>query len=62
MTPIDFVVFSGDSEPNMPVHKVAEAMQQPVLFFVGEQQHVVCGYYYLGGQMIAELKPIGETK
>ena len=44
--PIDFVVFDGDSEPNQPVYKVAEAMQKNMLVYVGMDECEVVGYYY----------------
>ena len=46
MKPIDFVVFEGDSEPNQPVYKVAEAMQKNMLVYVGSDECEVVGYYY----------------
>jgi hypothetical protein len=44
--PIDFVVFEGDSNPNQPVYKVAEAMQKNMLVYVGMDECEVVGYYY----------------
>jgi iron complex outermembrane receptor protein len=44
--PIDFVVFEGDSSPNQPVYKVAEAMQKNMLVYVGSDECEVVGYYY----------------
>ena len=44
--PIDFVVFDGDSNPNQPVHKVAEAMQKDMLVYIGTDECDVVGYYY----------------
>ncbi|MEI6882720.1 MAG: hypothetical protein WCK82_15475 [Bacteroidota bacterium] len=44
--PIDFVVFEGDSSPNQPVYKVAEAMQKNMLVYVGIDECEVVGYYY----------------
>ena len=46
MKPIDFVVFEGDSNPNQPVYKVAEAMQKNMLVYVGSDECEVVGYYY----------------
>ena len=44
--PIDFVVFEGDSSPNQPVYKVAQAMQNNLLVYVGSDECEVVGYYY----------------
>ena len=44
--PIDFVVFEGDSSPNQPVYRVAEAMQKNMLVYVGIDECEVVGYHY----------------
>ena len=47
MTPVDFVVFDGDSTPNMPACLVAEAMTTPIRVFTGPGKEAeVVGYYY----------------
>lgn len=46
MKPIDFVVFEGDSSPNQPVYKVAEAMQKNMLVYVGMDECEVIGCHY----------------
>lgn len=57
MTPIEFVLFDGDSEPNRPVHEVADAMRT-ALRIVGPDltEYEVYSYYYDSGQMVLELK------
>jgi hypothetical protein len=61
MTPIDFVVFDGDSEPNMPVCAIAEAMRQPLLILSADKDWEVCSYYYDGGRMVLEIKTTEDT-
>jgi hypothetical protein len=56
--PIDFVVFEGDSSPNQPVYKVAEAMQKNMLVYVGMDECEVVGYHYndASQSMVLELE------
>jgi hypothetical protein len=56
MTPIDFVIFDGDSTPNQPVHQIAEAMHKPIRIFSRDKDWEVIGYYYADGQMMLDLK------
>lgn len=58
MTPIDFVIFDGDSTPNLPVHQVAEAMHKPIRIYSAEKEWEVIGYYYADGQMMLDLKEV----
>jgi hypothetical protein len=62
MTPIDFVVFDGDSEPNTPAYAIAEAMRQPLRIVSASKNWEVCSYYYDEGQMVLEIKTAEGTK
>ena len=55
MTPIEFVVHGGDSEPNMPVHQVAEAMYKDIIVRTAQYDFEVLGYFYEDGQMVLEI-------
>ena len=55
MTPINFVIFDGDSTPNQPVHQVAEAMHKPIKIYSAKKEWEVIGYYYADGQMTLDL-------
>lgn len=46
MTPSEFVLFEGDSAPNTPIYKVAEALQKCVLIYCDGGEAVVRSYYY----------------
>ena len=56
MTPIEFVVFEGDSKPYQPVYQVAEAMQKPIRIYSGDQEWTVLSYFFHEGQMILEIE------
>lgn len=58
MRPIDFVVFDGDSSPNDPAYKVAEAMMKPITVRGAKGDFVILGYYMdeLGG-MVLDVEP-----
>ena len=56
MTPIDFVHFSGDSEPNAPVHALYSALNNPLRVVSGGRQFEVCSYYMDGTQMVLEIE------
>jgi hypothetical protein len=58
LTPIDFVIFDGDSTPNLPVYQVAEAMSKPIRIYSAEKEWEVIGYYYADGQMMLDLKEV----
>ena len=45
MRPIDFVVFDGDSSPNVPAYKVAEAMMKPITVRGENGDFVILSYY-----------------
>ena len=57
MTPLDFVVFNGDSDPNMPVFRVAEAMQQDLVIRCARYEWEVLSYYFEGGKMCIDIRP-----
>jgi hypothetical protein len=46
MTPIDFVVYEGNSSPNTPVYKIATAMACPIEILSVEDEWEVLSYYY----------------
>lgn len=60
MTPIEFVVYSGDSEPNMPVHQVADAMYKDIIIRTAQHDCEVLSYFYDDGQMVLEIAPKKE--
>ena len=55
MTPIDFVVFEGDSMPNQPVYQIAEAMQKPIKIHSFNGEWEVIGYYFDDGHMVLDI-------
>jgi hypothetical protein len=55
VTPIEFVVFNGDSDPNMPVHQVAEAMYKDIIIRTAQYDFEVLSYFYDDGQMVLEI-------
>lgn len=55
MTPLDFVVYDGNSEPNTPVHRIAEAMRLPLKIVSAFGDWEVVSYYYDDGQMVLEI-------
>jgi len=62
MTPIDFVVYSGDSQPNMPVFRVAEAMQAQCKVFGPKGEMEILSYYCDpdSGCMVLEVDYLSE--
>ena len=56
MTPIEFVIFEGDSKPNQPVYQVAEAMQKPIKIHSGDKNWVVRSYFFHEGHMVLEIE------
>ena len=56
MKPIDFILFDGDSEPNQPVYRVAEAMQKDIRILGATGDYRVRGYYFHDGQMVLEIE------
>jgi len=57
MTPIEFVIFDGDSDPNQPVYQIAEAMYKPIKIHSSGAEWEVIGYYYGDeGHMVLDIK------
>ena len=56
MTPIEFVVFEGDTDPNQPVHEIAEAMHKPIEIHSSSAEWEVIGYYWSEGRMVLDIK------
>ena len=56
MTPIEFVVFDGDSEPNQPAYQVAEAMSHPIKIIGPDDEYEVLSYYRDGPNMVLEIR------
>lgn len=61
MRPIDFVIFDGDSSPNDPVYKVAEAMMKPITVLGLKENFVIRGYYLGETGMVLEIEPIKNS-
>ena len=58
MRPIDFVVFDGDSSPNVPAYKVAEAMMKPITVRGENGDFVILSYYMdKSGLMVLDVGP-----
>ena len=58
MRPIDFVVFDGDSSPNVPAYKVAEAMMLPITVRGAGGDFVILSYYMdKSGGMVLDVEP-----
>jgi hypothetical protein len=56
MTPIDFVIFEGDSTPNQPVYQIAEAMSKPIRIYSADKEWEVLSYHWHEGHMTLDLK------
>jgi hypothetical protein len=56
MTPIEFVIFEGDSTPNQPVYQIAEAMQKTIRIFGGSKEWEVLSYYWHEGHMTLDIQ------
>ena len=56
MTPIDFVVFDGDGEPNLPAYEVAEAMTRPIKIVGPDGEYEILSYYLDGSNMVLEVR------
>ena len=46
MTPLNFVVYDGDSQPNTPAYKIAEALQRDIKIRSRINDWEVLSYYY----------------
>lgn len=62
MTPVDFILFGGDSSPNAPIHSVMTAMKKSLLIFGASSEYEVVGYYFNGENMVLEIQPIEENE
>ena len=58
MRPIDFVVFDGDSIPNDPAYKVAEAMLKPITVRGPSDDFVILSYYMEETGMVLDVEPL----
>ena len=62
MRPIDFVVFDGDSSPNDPAYKVAEAMMKPITVRGAKGDFVILSYYMdRSGGMVLDVEPCEDA-
>ena len=59
MTPIDFILFNGDSNPNQPIYEITEAMRKPIIITDGISDFDVLSYYHSDDGMILEIVPRG---
>ena len=55
MTPIDFILFNGDSNPNQPTWEVAAAMRKPIIITDGILEFDVLSYYFTEDGMVLEI-------
>ena len=46
MKPRDFMKFDGNSSPNTPVYKIAEAMQKDIVIRGESIDYIILSYYY----------------
>ncbi len=56
MKPIDFVVFDGDSSPNTPVYKIAEALKKDIVVCGMDGEYEILSYYFSGGQFYLDVQ------
>jgi len=56
MKPIEFVVFDGDSSPNAPVHKVAEAMNKEIIIAAADGDYEILSYYMTDEGMVLDIE------
>ena len=58
MKPIDFIVFDGDSRPNMPAHKVYEAIQKDIIIVADDGEFEVLSYFIenANGRFVLEIQ------
>jgi hypothetical protein len=57
MTPVEFVIYGGDSQPNTPVYRIAEAMQSDCKVVGPKGEMEILSYYFDqdSGRMILEV-------
>jgi hypothetical protein len=56
MSPIDFILFNGDSDPNQPVYQIAEAMQEPIRIRSQWGDCQILSYYWEDGVMVLDVE------
>ncbi len=56
MRPIDFVIYDGDSEPNIPAHVVAMLMQVPIEVRAPDGEYEISSYYHDNGRMVLDVQ------
>jgi len=60
MKPVDFLIFDGDSSPNMPAYKLAEALKKEIVILASDGEYEVLSYYCSngdeGGQMFLDIQ------
>lgn len=61
MTPIDFLVYDGDSSPNTAIYKIAEAMKKPIKILSECGEHKVLSYYFDGCQFCLDISDVVEN-
>ncbi len=63
MRPIDFIIFDGGSSPNIPAHKLAEALSKDIVILGVDGEYEVLSYYVSngeeGGQMFLDVQKKG---
>jgi hypothetical protein len=59
MTPVDFVLFDGDSSPNTPVRDIYEAMKWPLVIQGEFGDFQILSYYYSEEleRMVLDIEP-----
>lgn len=60
MSPIEFVLFNGDSNPNQPVYQIAEAMQNHIKILGPACEYRILSYYCDDGKMVLEIEEVVE--
>ncbi len=56
MRPIDFVIFDGGGTPNIPAHKIAEAMNKDIEIQAVDGEYEVLSYYFNDGVLILDIE------
>ncbi len=62
MTPVEFVIYGGDSQPNTPVYRIAEAMQSDCKVVGPKGEMEILSYYFDqdSGRMVLEVGYLQE--
>ena len=56
MKPIEFVIHDGDSTPNMPAYKLAEAMTKEMIVHGPDGKYEILSYYFSDGVMNLDVR------